>query len=308
MPLRSWSLRRLLLHLLLLLLFASSASLRPLLSSFTPDALFLSCVVSSTVAVPVDAPLPHSPSPSSSSSSSSSPSPSPSPPSPVCGGWLMMGSKSALSSSARWRTTVWLGFLLLVWFSSSILSTLVNAVLMKHFPYPVTISAVHMLSSVVVDWFIIVSRGLSLLPFRTDVFWQCLPVATTINFGKTLTYVSYGMVPASLTHTAKVGPSSSLACSTSSAAERALTSPLIHRVCGHQASSPRVQRVADEADVQQVAAGRHVGSIPHTARQRVKRSLLLCAPLASFRVRVLIGCCDCCAAAVRCAAVWRCSL
>jgi hypothetical protein len=117
-----------------------------------------------------------------------------------------MGSKTAAlsSSSHRLRHSVWLSLLLTVWFSSSIVSTLINKVLMVHFPYPVTISAVHMLSSVVVDWFIIVSRGLSLRPFRWDVFWQCLPVATTINFGKTLTYVSYGMVPASLTHTAKV--------------------------------------------------------------------------------------------------------
>ena len=117
----------------------------------------------------------------------------------------MMGSKAALSlSSPRLGSSLWLSFLLFVWFSSSIASTLINKVLMMHFPYPVSISAVHMLSSVIVDWFIIVSRGLSLRPFRQDVFLQCLPVATTINFGKTLTYVSYGMVPASLTHTAKV--------------------------------------------------------------------------------------------------------
>ena len=118
----------------------------------------------------------------------------------------MMGSKSALSGP-RLDSSVWLSFLLFVWFSSSIASTLINKVLMMHFPYPVSISAVHMLSSVIVDWFIIVSRGLSLRPFRQDVFWQCLPVAATINFGKTLTYVSYGMVPASLTHTAKVSGS-----------------------------------------------------------------------------------------------------
>ena len=145
-----------------------------------------------------------------------------------------MGSKSALSSH-RLRTTMWLALLLFVWFLSSIVAALINKMLMIHFPYPVTISAVHMLSSVVVDFFIVVSRGLSLQPFRWDVFWQCLPVALTINFGKTLTYVSssriahspptcpllqpnpylplsaplepsfsYGMVPASLTHTAKV--------------------------------------------------------------------------------------------------------
>ena len=106
--------------------------------------------------------------------------------------------------SARSRSLLWIALLLLVWFSSSIVSTLINKMLMIHFPYPVTISAVHMLSSVVVDWFIVLSRGLSLAPFRWDVFWQCVPVAATINFGKTLTYVSYGMVPASLTHTAKV--------------------------------------------------------------------------------------------------------
>ena len=97
----------------------------------------------------------------------------------------MMGSKHAAHpSSVRMRGLVWMSFLLSVWFASSIVSTLINKMLMVHFPYPVTISFVHMLSSVVVDLFIIVSRGLSLHPFRVDIFWQCLPVAATINFGQ----------------------------------------------------------------------------------------------------------------------------
>ena len=77
-----------------------------------------------------------------------------------------------------------MGFLLSVWFASSIASTLINKMLMVHFPYPVTISFVHMLSSVLVDLCIVVSRGLSLRPLRPDIFWQCLPVAATINFGQ----------------------------------------------------------------------------------------------------------------------------
>ena len=97
----------------------------------------------------------------------------------------MMGSKHAAhASSVRLRSLLWMSSLLLVWFTSSIVSTLINKMLMTHFPYPVTISFVHMLSSVVVDLFIVLSRGLSLRPFRLDIFWQCLPVAATINFGQ----------------------------------------------------------------------------------------------------------------------------
>jgi solute carrier family 35 protein E1 len=92
--------------------------------------------------------------------------------------------------------------LLSVWFASSVCSTLVNKDLMDRFPYAVTLSAVHMLSSVVVDFAIIWYRGLH-TQFRRDVFINCLPVAATINAGKLMTYVSYGLVPASLTHTAK---------------------------------------------------------------------------------------------------------
>jgi solute carrier family 35 protein E1 len=92
--------------------------------------------------------------------------------------------------------------LLAIWFSSSVCSTLVNKDLMDRFPYAVTLSAVHMLSSALVDLAIVWYRGLN-IQFRKDVLWGCLPVALTINFGKTLTYVSYGLVPASLTHTAK---------------------------------------------------------------------------------------------------------
>ena len=98
---------------------------------------------------------------------------------------LMMGSKhAAVQSAVRLRGVAWMAFLLSVWFASSIASTLINKMLMVHFPYPVTISFVHMLSSVVVDLAIVVSRGLSLRPFRLDIFWQCLPVAATINFGQ----------------------------------------------------------------------------------------------------------------------------
>ena len=104
----------------------------------------------------------------------------------------MMGSKHAAhASSVRLRGLLWMSFLLFVWFASSIVSTLINKVLMAHFPYPVTISFVHMLSSVVVDLFIIVSRGLTVRPFRRDIFWQCLPVAATINFGHSPTQQPY---------------------------------------------------------------------------------------------------------------------
>lgn len=93
--------------------------------------------------------------------------------------------------------------LLFVWMCSAIASTLTNKTLMNVFPYSVTLTLIHLLASVTVDSIIIYYRNLSLLPFNKQLFIQTLPVAAAINFSKTLTYMSYGYVPASLTHTAK---------------------------------------------------------------------------------------------------------
>ena len=96
-----------------------------------------------------------------------------------------MGGKGSM----RKAPPVWLSAALLaVWFGSSVCSTLVNKDLMDKFPYAVTLSAVHLLSSAVVDLAIVWYRGLN-TTFRKDVLISCLPVALTINFGKVLTYV-----------------------------------------------------------------------------------------------------------------------
>lgn len=110
--------------------------------------------------------------------------------------------KSSMGGGSSSPSMAWSATLLAIWFGTSVCSTLVNKSLMDEFPYAVTLSAVHMLSAALVDFAIVWSRGLS-MQFRRDVLISCLPVALTITFGKTLTYVSYGMVPASLTHTAK---------------------------------------------------------------------------------------------------------
>lgn len=110
-----------------------------------------------------------------------------------------MGTKSLIRKPP---TVLMSTCLLLIWFTSSLCSTLVNKGLMDTFPYAVTLSTVHMFSSACVDLAIVWYRGLN-INFRRDVVWSSLPVASAINFGKIMTYVSYGLVPASLTHTAK---------------------------------------------------------------------------------------------------------
>jgi len=74
---------------------------------------------------------------------------------------------------------------------------------MTIFPYSATLTLVQITASCVVDYIIILYRRLSILPLNRPLLIQTLPVAASINFSKTLTYVSYGYVPASLTHTAK---------------------------------------------------------------------------------------------------------
>lgn len=117
-----------------------------------------------------------------------------------------MGSKTAaLHRNHHYADRpVWVtGILLFVWMISSVASTVTNKTLMTIFPYSATLTLVQITASCVVDYIIILYRRLSILPLNRPLLIQTLPVAASINFSKTLTYVSYGYVPASLTHTAK---------------------------------------------------------------------------------------------------------
>jgi drug/metabolite transporter (DMT)-like permease len=114
-----------------------------------------------------------------------------------------MGGKYYLNSRPMVYSTTIHAVLLCIWFSCSVLSTLTNKLLMLEFPYPITISAIHMLSSVVVDIAILYKKGYNHYPLNQQLILSSIPVAMCINAGKVLTYFSYGLVPASLTHTAK---------------------------------------------------------------------------------------------------------
>jgi solute carrier family 35 protein E1 len=117
-----------------------------------------------------------------------------------------MGSKTAALHRTNDHTDrpLWVTLLLLlVWIFSSVSSTLTNKTLMTLFPYSFTLTLIHLLASVIVDIAIIGYRGISIFPINKQLLYMVLPSAMSINCSKTLTYISYGYVPASLTHTAK---------------------------------------------------------------------------------------------------------
>lgn len=92
--------------------------------------------------------------------------------------------------------------LMVIWFTSAVYGTIRNKEIVEHFPYPALLTASHFACGTFIDWAAMRARGLS-IPFRFDLFLACVPVSILLTFSKTFTFVSYGHVPASLTHTIK---------------------------------------------------------------------------------------------------------
>jgi len=98
---------------------------------------------------------------------------------------------------------LWISVLLFVWFSSCVVGTLVNKRLMDVFAYPSTLTAIHLFTGAMIDVGLLYGKGTHVLLSRRMLLVSA-PVAAALCFGKTLTFMSYVKVPASLTHTVKV--------------------------------------------------------------------------------------------------------
>jgi drug/metabolite transporter (DMT)-like permease len=110
------------------------------------------------------------------------------------------------------------------WYLFATMGTLCNKQLMVMFPYPIILSTIQIMASAIFDFaylrlslvgarraipanvdpataLVAPSSGAFLL--QRPIFLAAIPVAVALAFGKTLTYISYGKIPVSLTHTVK---------------------------------------------------------------------------------------------------------
>lgn len=121
---------------------------------------------------------------------------------------VIMGRKGKLGSEHVWsdlkgvKVLCEIMILSFLWYSSAVVGTVTNKKIMKVFPYPVALTVIHLCAGFLMDSFM-VSRTYGRVVVRRDILWNCIPIALTLAFSKVLTYVSYGRVPVSLTHTVK---------------------------------------------------------------------------------------------------------
>lgn len=111
--------------------------------------------------------------------------------------------KQQVSTSCFPRGSLLLGVQIAIWYASAVLGTIVNKQLMRVFPYPIVLSVLHLAVGIVMDYLISLQHKSLRGPFPTSSYLALLPAAFTLIASRVLTYVSYGQIPASLTHTIK---------------------------------------------------------------------------------------------------------
>lgn len=94
--------------------------------------------------------------------------------------------------------------LCILWFSASVVGTLCNKHIMKDWKYPVIVSFLHLLCSVVLDSVFLTYKKEVRTDATLSLVASTLPIALLMGMSKFLTYYSYGLIPISLAHTVKV--------------------------------------------------------------------------------------------------------
>lgn len=113
---------------------------------------------------------------------------------------MVLTSRSSISASGgKFALAVQIS----IWFGSAVLGTIVNKQLMKVFPYPIVLSVLHLAVGICMDYLISLQHNSLRKPFPWHSYVDLLPAACTLIGSRVLTYVSYGQIPASLTHTIK---------------------------------------------------------------------------------------------------------
>jgi hypothetical protein len=98
---------------------------------------------------------------------------------------------------------LWISMSILAWIASGVGSTIVNKKFMVQFPYPMTLTLMHLISGTCFDS-IILHRSRAGLAFSSELMLAAVPTGILLFLTKVATYFSYEQVPASLVHTLKV--------------------------------------------------------------------------------------------------------
>lgn len=93
-------------------------------------------------------------------------------------------------------------FLVVLWFTTAVVGTIVNKIIMEAFPFPITFSIVHLVAGGVFDYMILRKRKAH-FTFCVGQLRSCFLNGFFFGMAKMLTYISYELVPVSLAHTVK---------------------------------------------------------------------------------------------------------
>jgi len=102
--------------------------------------------------------------------------------------------KSSLSSTI---------FYIAFWYITAVVGTIINKIIMKSFPFPMTFSIFHLTASCVIDYCVLRKRTKQPFAFKYAVWRSCCLNGIFFAMAKISTYLSYELVPLSLAHTVK---------------------------------------------------------------------------------------------------------
>ncbi|KAK8803812.1 hypothetical protein WA158_001506 [Blastocystis sp. Blastoise] len=101
-----------------------------------------------------------------------------------------------------------IGFSIGIWYTFSIVATIMNKTLVNKKIFPLTLTFAHVFTSCICDILVIYGYERQVPKVVNTksgwkLFWLVLPLSCAMVFSKIFTYTSYGYVPVSLTHTVK---------------------------------------------------------------------------------------------------------
>jgi len=94
-------------------------------------------------------------------------------------------------------------FYIAFWYLTAVIGTIINKIIMKSFPFPITFSIFHLTASCIIDYCVLRKRTKQPFAFKYAVWRSCCLNGIFFALAKISTYLSYELVPLSLAHTVK---------------------------------------------------------------------------------------------------------
>jgi len=94
-------------------------------------------------------------------------------------------------------------FYIAFWYLTAVVGTIINKIILKSFPFPITFSIFHLIASCAIDYGVLRKRTKQPFAFRYVVWRSCCLNGIFFALSKITTYLSYELVPLSLAQTVK---------------------------------------------------------------------------------------------------------